>query len=102
MLASLLAGVLSAVLVHADGEAPTPSTPTQAGSGLALPLPGGTWCIGQPRGVRCDHVALRSPQPVPGKQGWQLTVLDRTICVGDVPGRCDIRVDPSKLANSPS
>jgi hypothetical protein len=108
MLAHVLAGVLSAVLVHAGSEAITSTQSAtgadRAASGLALPLPGGTWCIGQPRGVRCDHVALAGPQPLPAARAWKFTVLDRTVCVGEVPGqaRCDVRVDPTKLPNKTS
>lgn len=115
MLTSFLAGVLSAVLANAGSA--TTSTPQPASStpqpaqertlGLALTLPGGTWCLGQPSGVRCDHVWWRTAEPATRGQdrpSWHFTLLDRTVCLGEVPKdvACTVRFDPGALTKASS
>jgi len=118
MLSSLLAGVLSAVLLDVGSRSMTPSgssdKPSQAAStaqkdanGFALRLPGSTMCFGQPRGVRCDRYwPLTYPPPASqqvatDKKSWHFTLLDKTFCFGDVPKAisCTVRFDPAAAAN---
>lgn len=121
MLSSLLVGVLSVVLAHAGSQSSTPVDPpaksAQAASILhtepqafALTLPGGTLCFGQPKNVRCDRHWPMEPAPSPvtkpkadagAGRSWHFTVLDRTLCVGDVPPsvRCTVCLDPAAVAS---
>lgn len=118
MLSSLLAGVLSAVLLDVGSQSVTPTgrsdEPSQAVSTtrkdpnvFALRLPGSTLCFGQPSGVRCDRYwPLTAPTPAsqkaaPDKKSWHFTLLDRTFCFGEVPQAisCTVRFDPAAAAD---
>jgi hypothetical protein len=119
MLSSLLVGVLSAVLADAGSQSSTatepPAKPAQAApivhtepQAFALTLPGGTLCFGQPKNVRCDRHWPMEPAPAPkpvagagARKSWHFTVLDRTLCFGDVPRSvpCTVRLDPAAVAN---
>jgi hypothetical protein len=108
MLTSFVAAALAAVLAGSATQSSTAQTAQTAQAaqpgpgGLALTLPGGTWCLGEPAGVPCDHVLLRASRPAPkntDRQSWHFTLLDRTVCVGEVPQdiACSMRLDPDTL-----